>query len=236
MSFCMADRKAKKSSNPSEQERFWRGEFCDAYTDRSAVTAHDLRARTALWAQILDRMTHAPPRSILEAGANVGGNLRALRALTDAKFFAIEPNAKAREALIGDGVVPRSNVRDGVAAAIDFPDSSVDLVFTSGVLIHVHPDDLAASCKELHRVARQHIVCIEYFSVKPEEVPYRGHGERLFKRDFGAFWLDSFPQLRVLGYGFAWKRLTGLDNVNWWVFEKPAAGASQAGSSPDRRP
>ena len=55
---------------------------------------------------------------------------------------------------------------------------------------------------------------------KPETIPYRGHTEALFKRDFGSFWLDCFPDLRVLDYGFFWKRLTGLDNLTWWLFEK----------------
>ena len=43
---------------------------------------------------------------------------------------------------------------------------------------------------------------------------------RLFKRDFGGLWLDTCPDLRVVAYGFAWKRLTGLDNLTWWLFEK----------------
>ena len=57
----------------------------------------------------------------------------------------------------------------------------------------------------------------------------RGHDRRffgfrfrLFKRDFGGFWLDNFPDLQVVKYGFSWKRLTGLDNLTWWVFEKRA--------------
>ena len=41
----------------------------------------------------------------------------------------------------------------------------------------------------------------------------RGHNDRLFKRDFGGFWLDMFPKLRVTAYGFAWKRVTGLDTL-----------------------
>ena len=36
----------------------------------------------------------------------------------------------------------------------------------------------------------------------------------------GGFWLDHLPGLRVIAYGFSWKRLTGLDNLTWWLFEK----------------
>ena len=97
---------------------------------------------------------------------------------------------------------------------------AVDFAFTSGVLIHIHPDDLLAACRDIHRVTRRYIGCLEYFSAEPEEVRYRDRDGLLFKRDFGGFWLDNFPDLRTLEYGFAWKRLTGLDNVTWWLFEK----------------
>ena len=89
----------------TEQERFWRGKFGDDYAGRNATTPGELRARVALWARILDCMVGAPPQSILEVGANVGNNLRALRGLTGAKLMAVEPNAKARKRLVSDRVV-----------------------------------------------------------------------------------------------------------------------------------
>lgn len=204
----------------TEQLKFWRGDFGDAYTDRNSSEAAQLRARVAMWAPIMASLVGMPPRSILEVGANIGNNLRALRQLTDAEFFALEPNAKARAILVEEGVVPAANVRDGFAAKIDLPDGAVDMAFTSGVLIHIHPDDLEASCREIHRVTARYIVCVEYFADRPEEIEYRGHAERLFKRDFGGYWLDLFPQMETVAYGFAWKRLTGLDNLTWWVFRK----------------
>ena len=119
-----------------------------------------------------------------------------------------------------DHVVATEDVRGGTAASIDFPNGTADLAFTSGVLIHIHPDDLLVSCREIHRCARRYIACAEYFAQRPETIPYRGHGDVLFKRDFGTFWMDNFPDLRFLGCGFAWKRMTGLDDLTWWLFEK----------------
>lgn len=208
------------SGAPTKQEGLWRGDFGDAYTDRNAVSDQKLAVLTAHWARIMRVADGLPPRSILEVGANIGLNLRALRRLTDAEFFALEPNSVARKRLVDDQVVPASNVLDGLASRVPLKDASVDLAFTSGVLIHIHPKDLAASCNEIYRVSRRYIACIEYFSDKEEEISYRGHTEALFKRDFGGFYLDQFPDLRVLDYGFAWKRLTGLDNLTWWLFEK----------------
>ncbi len=208
------------TTQDTEQLKFWRGDFGNAYTERNSSEAAHLRARVTMWAPIMASLVGAPPRTILEVGANIGNNLRALRQLTNAEFFALEPNAKARGILVDEGVVPAANVRDGFASAIDLPDGTVDLAFTSGVLIHIHPDDLEASCREIYRVSQRYVVCVEYFADKPEEIEYRGHAERLFKRDFGGYWLDLFPDLQTVNYGFAWKRLTGLDNLTWWVFRK----------------
>jgi pseudaminic acid biosynthesis-associated methylase len=209
-------------SADTTQLQFWRGTFGDAYTERNSATAEQLRARVAMWARILRASTGISPASILEVGANIGNNLRALTALTGAVLYAVEPNEEARRKLAADGVLPAENIRNGCATALDFADASIDLVFTSGVLIHVAPDDLLQSCREIHRVARHSIVCVEYFSNQPQEISYRGHSGVLFKRDFGSFWLDHFADLRLRDYGFFWKRATGLDNLTWWAFEKCA--------------
>jgi spore coat polysaccharide biosynthesis protein SpsF len=153
-------------------------------------------------------------------GANIGANLKALRALTGAELYAVEPNAKARARIVAGKAVPKKNVLDGIASDIALDDGAVDLAFTSGVLIHIHPDDLLASCREIHRVASHYIACAEYFSPRAEEVLYRGNKAAMFRRDFGGFWLDNFPDLRLVDYGFTWYRAGGPDDMNWWVFEK----------------
>jgi pseudaminic acid biosynthesis-associated methylase len=207
-------------TDSTPQIEFWRGDFGDAYTDRNSPMPQMLRARIALWSEILGHMIAAPPQSILEIGANLGINLRALKALTGARLYALEPNDKARSILVRDGVVAESDVRGGTGSAIDFPNGVVEFAFTSGVLVHIHPDHLLASLKEVYRCSSLWIGCIEYFSDKPEMIPYRGHQDRLFKRDFGGFWLDNFPDLAIVAYGFAWKRVTGLDNLTWWLFKR----------------
>jgi len=198
----------------------WQGAFGDAYVDRNAAEPAMLHARTRMWARILEPLAAAPPASIAEVGANIGLNLRALQRLTGARLTAVEPNRKARERMVADGVVPAAQAIGGIAAAIPLPDGAVDMAFTSGVLIHIAPDDLAASCREIHRIARRYVACVEYFADAPQEIPYRGHAGLLFKRDFGSFWLKGFPDLALVDYGFFWKPATGLDNLTWWLFRK----------------
>jgi pseudaminic acid biosynthesis-associated methylase len=204
----------------NKQEQLWRSDFGDAYVDRNVASDAHLANLTKAWSRILAAMDGRPPTSIFEGGANIGLNLRALRRLTDARFLALEPNAKARRRLVDEGVVAAPDALDGLLTKIDLPDGAAELSFTSGVLIHVPPKDLLASCSELVRVSSRYLVCIEYFAAKPEEIPYRGQTEALFKRDFGGFYLEHFPKLRVIDCGFLWKPLSGLDNLTWQVFEK----------------
>ncbi|WP_211912652.1 pseudaminic acid biosynthesis-associated methylase [Tardiphaga alba] len=209
---------SNETSTP--QVEFWRGDFGNSYTERNTATHRQLAARVAMWSDILKPLVGKMPESILEVGCNLGINLRALRALSPATLYAVEPNESARAVLVRDNVLAQENLTDGFAQSIKFPDRVADLAFTSGVLIHIHPDNLLQACEEIHRCSARYIACVEYFSDKPEMIPYRGHDDRLFKRDFGDFWMEHFPDLTVLATGFAWKRITGLDNLTWWLFEK----------------
>ena len=130
------------------QELLWRGNFGDSYTDRNAMSEAHLTALTANWARLLRCLQGRPPCSILEAGANIGLNLRALRRLTQAELLAVEPNATARARLLADRVTDEDKVFDGLCNAIPLVDGAADLVFTSGVLIHIHPDELLDSCRD----------------------------------------------------------------------------------------
>ncbi|MBF0621725.1 MAG: methyltransferase domain-containing protein [Magnetococcales bacterium] len=207
-------------SDDSSQLAFWRGDFGNEYINRNEANPGHVQSLIRFWSDILRTTDGAPPESILEVGANIGNNLRALSWITFADLWGLEPNKQARRRLIDDGILDNNRILDGAASAIDLKDGAVDMVFTSGVLIHIHPDDLEASCREMFRVSSRYIVCVEYFSDKEQEIHYRGHDGVLFKRDFGEYWMTLFPELRVLDYGFAWKKMTGLDNLTWWLFEK----------------
>lgn len=200
----------------------WAGDFGNEYVDRCAGSVEHVLALQTLWMEIL-RHVESPPLlsggvSIAEIGCNVGLNLRALKALLySARLTGIEPNAKARERAWEH----LSDIREGTAQAIPLEDNSVDLAFTSGVLIHIPPSDLLQACSEIVRISKRYVVAIEYFHPIPVEAPYRGYGNAMFKRDFGAFYLDNFPGMKPIAAGFSWKRLTGLDHLTWWLLEKP---------------
>ena len=81
--------------------------------------------------------------------------------------------------------------------------------------------DLVRAVDEIVRVSRKYVLCIEYFSHTPEDIVYHGRKGLLFKRDFGGFYLDRFPNLKIVNYGFFGKReLRIFDDLNWWLFKK----------------
>ncbi len=214
---------SRKRAPSSRQLDAWRGDFGDSYLGRNEADEAMISARVAMWTRILRPLADDPPQSILEIGANIGLNLRALAGLTTARLIALEPNSCARQRLVDDGVVSPDHAHDGSADHIPLDDGAVDMAFTSGVLIHIAPQDLDASCAEIHRVSGRYIACAEYFADTPEDVRYRGRDGLLFKRDFGAFWMDRHADLRLVDYGFFWRRATGLDNLTWWLFSKEKA-------------
>ena len=195
----------------NQQIEAWEGELGNAYIERNGDKT--IQSRIAMWRRILRDIT---PETILEVGANIGLNIRALRKVTEAKLLAVEPNNAARRVL----KTVTDDAYDGTADKLWLANDTVNLVATCGVLIHIHPDDLADACAEMYRVSNRYIVCIEYFSDKPEEIEYRGQSGMLWKRDFGSFWMEQHPDLKLLDYGFFWRRATGLDNLTWWLWEK----------------
>jgi len=196
----------------------WRGAFGDAYVDRNQADSATMAARVRMWSRMLERA--APIEPILEVGCNIGLNLRALRRLGQHDLTAVEPNAKARETLVRDGVMPADRIHDGFGSSLPFADGAFDLVFTSGVLIHVPPSELEATARQIIRTSRRYVLCAEYFSVEPTEKRYRGEEGLLFTRDFGGFYMDLEPRLKLVDYGFFWRRATGLDDLTWQLFEK----------------
>jgi spore coat polysaccharide biosynthesis protein SpsF len=206
-----------------EPRETWRGSFGDAYTDRNARTAESLDSRGRMFSRALGSLSLDKQSRVLEIGTNIGMNLSALSARVDAALFGVDVNERALRRADGEPDLA-GRVRLAVAQAehLPFADGTMDLVLTCGVLIHIPPDRLKDACAEIVRVSRRYVFCAEYFSPRPEEIVYRGEPGLLFRRDFGAFFLDHWPALRLVDYGFLWKRVE-FDDVTWWLFEQTPA-------------
>ena len=157
--------------------------------------------------------------SFLEFGPNVGLNLMALQQLMPhADLHAIEINQKAYQKLQDSGF---KNVVNGSfleAKLVNF----ADFVFTSGVLIHINPDELFRAYQALYNASNRYIMVNEYYNPVPVAVDYRGNKERLFKRDFAGELMDRYPDLQLVSYGFIYQRDPNFsqDDTNWFLLEK----------------
>lgn len=197
------------------QEEFWRGHFGNDYIARNRDD-QDLAANLRLFSQAL--ATAGPLDSCVELGANIGMNLRALRLLYPGIHLSgVEINPKAAAEL--------RNFVDHVDECSILhwePDDQADLVLIKTVLIHISPAALPKVYDRLYRASKRFILLCEYYNPTPVEVPYRGHRDKLFKRDFAGEMLDRFEDLRLLDYGFAYRRDPAFvyDDQSWFLLEK----------------
>jgi pseudaminic acid biosynthesis-associated methylase len=197
----------------SSQLQLWRSEFGRQYTDRNDVAKPE---RIASWQRLLDGIV--PDRAV-EVGCNVGWNLTYLKELGVKELFAVEPQPYAVEKARARN--PEYNVLCGTGFDLPFKDGFADLAFTSGVLIHVAPADVAKVMAEMYRVSRRYIVAIEYDWPTEEEIKYRGNGDSLWKRPHGAIWQAAYPALRLIRK-LELSPAEGYDNCTAHLFEKVA--------------
>jgi pseudaminic acid biosynthesis-associated methylase len=206
-------------SYTTEQENFWAGNFGDEYVDRNS-SANFVSSNTYLFSKILARTVGI--NSVIEFGANIGLNLLAIRNLMpNVRLSAIEINEKAVATLKkiqGITIYPES-----ILANSSPPPA--DLVLIKGVLIHINPDFLGQVYEKLYQTALKYICIVEYYNPTPVEVSYRGHSDRLFKRDFAGEVLDKYPDLKLVDYGFVYHRDHNFpaDDLTWFLLEKSVA-------------
>lgn len=203
----------------TEQEKFWAGEFGDNYVDRNQGP-DVVASNVSFFSRILTRTENV--ESAIEFGANIGLNLLALRTLKPRiALSAIEINAKAVQALehVGDVAIHASSILEYS------PDAKYDLALIKGVLIHIDPNSLTDVYAKLYQATRRYICIAEYYNPTPVEVSYRGNRDKLFKRDFAGEMLDTFPDLRLVDYGFSYHRDPNFpqDDTTWFLLEKGGA-------------
>jgi pseudaminic acid biosynthesis-associated methylase len=188
----------------TKQLEVWTGEFGRAYTDRNQF-AHDEafnnfyvtrygRTRDDINSEWLDGVDRDAP--VLEVGANIGNQLRALRRTGFRHLFGVEIQRYCVEQ--SKSINPEVDVVEGSAFDIPFKDGFFNIVFTNNVLIHIAPTDLPKVMDEMYRVSHRYIFGFEYFAPKPMEIRYRGHDNLLWKADYAALFQAQFPDLKLV--------------------------------------
>lgn len=201
----------------TDQEAFWAGEFGTEYIGRNQGDQL-LASNLDFFAKAL-RATR-DLGSCIEFGANIGMNIKAIKLLypgVDASGIEINGDA-ARE--LGE-VIPSAQVYN--QSILDFtPSRTYDLTLIKGVLIHLNPDVLPDVYDKLVAACGRYLLVAEYYNPAPVAIPYRGHTDRLFKRDFAGEIMDRHPTLKLVDYGFAYRRDPSFpqDDITWFLMEK----------------
>lgn len=200
----------------TEQETFWAGDFGNEYVIRNDIR-DGLSANISAFSKILSATSKID--SVIELGANIGQNIHALKTLIpNTEFTAIEINESAVNQLekIKDLNIIHSSIFD-----IDI-NEKFNMSLIKGVLIHINPDFLQDIYQKLYDLSDKYICIIEYYNPTPVEIDYRGHTEKLYKRDFAGEILDKFKNLQLVDYGFLYKNDNNFkySDSTWFLLKK----------------
>ena len=201
----------------TEQEAFWAGNFGTEYIQRNQGDAL-LASNLDFFAKAL-HSAHGV-KTCIEFGANIGMNIKALKLLHPMQVqYGVELNADAASELAL--AIPPKNVHH--SSILDFnPQQTWDLTLIKGVLIHINPNELPQVYDKLVGACGKYLLVAEYYNPSPVAIPYRGHTDRLFKRDFAGEIMDRHPQMELIDYGFAYRRDPSFpqDDITWFLMEK----------------
>lgn len=185
-----------------DQMVVWGGDFGREYTDRNArgLEYWDARyvelfgtSRSDMNRAFLGEMDIENMR-ILEVGCNVGEQLLFLQRMGAKHLYGIELQSYAVEQ--AKGVTQGINIIQGQGDDIPFRDEYFDLVFTSGVLIHIPPGKLSAVMNEIVRCSKTYIWGMEYYSDSLQTVKYGENGAELcWKADYAGIYLSTHKNL-----------------------------------------
>ena len=138
------------------QEAVWKGAFGHEYTNRNTYEPAALdelyRKNYGLTRKELNESFLrgiAKEASFLEVGCNAGNQLLLLQQMGWANLSGLELQPYALE--IARSRLPHASLKMGSALTLPYPDSSFDVVFTCGVLIHIAPTDLPRVIDEIQR-------------------------------------------------------------------------------------
>ena len=200
------------------QEDFWKNKIAENYAQDNSTFNEKLGLLA--WERMLTKIDKSDISAYLDCGSNIGRNIGFLKhILPMAAANIIELAVDPYEKCINEFQIQNSFL--GPIKDAQF-DRKFDLVFSSGVLIHVNPGDLLASMNRMYEMSSRYILIGEYFNRTPVMISYRGEDDRLFKCDFGKLFVGNFD-CRLLDYGFLWGHefdSAGFDDITYWLFEK----------------
>jgi pseudaminic acid biosynthesis-associated methylase len=187
----------------TSQIAVWTESFGREYTDRNSLSSRDLdvmyEQNYGVGRRKLNERFLAPiscDSRILEVGCNLANQLALLEEMGYSQLHGVEIQHYAlRQA---QARLPGVRLVEASAFELPYPDGYFDMIFTSGVLIHIAPGDLRKAIAEIHRCASSYIWGFEYYAADVTQVRYRGHDDLLWKMDYAEFYLEQFTDLELV--------------------------------------
>ena len=201
-----------------EQRKFWSGEFGEQYikrNDSDEKINNNYKKLTGLnrddifieFFNDLDKNIE-----ILELGCNIGKNFSILKKMGFTRLSGVEINSKAID--IAKIKYPDINFYYSSIEELKLPEKSFDLVFTSGVLIHINPDAVKAIIEKMLTLSKKYIFGFESYSEVLTSVLYRGNNNKYWKQNFPKLFKKINPKLNLLKE----KKIKYLDQELYDIF------------------
>ena len=202
----------------SSIEQFWKNDVTKSYINNNKKFDQQLGVKA--WNKMLKKIKHDEINSLLECGSNIGRNINFLNEVLPHSTKSIIEFAKVPYDIVTNKFELKSKYFGPIKNA-SFS-TKFDLVFTSGVLIHIDPTELMENLNNIYKLSSRYILLNEYFNRTPLMIEYRGELNKLFKNNFGAIFIENF-KVKLIDYGFLWGKeydSAGFDDTTYWIFEK----------------
>jgi pseudaminic acid biosynthesis-associated methylase len=187
---------------------FWSGDFGNDYLKRNSKVPWS--ERVPFWRRIVNK---TKAESFLDVGTNAGWNLLALQQMGSHLLLSgVDINETAVQTAQSHALDVSVCPAEGIVEK--FGADACDMVITSGVLIHVAPQDLQRTMRAIKEVTRKWVVAVEYDSKREQEIEYRGHKGKLWKRPYGHLYEKMGLCLVDTG------KAEGFDDCTYWLLEK----------------
>lgn len=202
------------NKNHNYQLKYWEKNF--AYIKRNKKFDNKLGKK--VWYELLK---NKKINNILECGSNIGRNLKQINlAFPKKKLSFIEVNKKAYHMCLLNKKI-FSSFNDSIENC-KINSNQFDLVFTSGVLIHINNSNLKKVINNIIKWSKKYILIMEYFSANDMSKNYRGKNDLLFLRDYGDKFIKT-KKVKLVDCGFLYSKIyrkAGFDDLTYWIFKK----------------
>ena len=127
----------------------------------------------------LEILRRLEPSSLLEVGANCGPNLALIQAaFPHMTLKGIEPSRQAAFA----GATEEYDILIGDASHLPFGIGAFDCVLADAVLMYVPPEEIRDAMREICRVAKKHVILVEWHDESVEGVVKDFHYARNYTK------------------------------------------------------